>query len=131
PFEVVQEVERGRLHDFFTTPFEAELIVDGTNVFARTGKSWVRVHNPPREVFFKADSQVMPLAGTSHTYAARGVYRAREGRCNDWDVLDGATSEPYQICVGITNNLPYRLLSYGGTVSAFYDSSEDVFCAAP
>jgi hypothetical protein len=117
----------GKMHIQMADPEYLEAInVDGL-VWVRQGSYWRPIPAPPEHLSDRADTLVpVIVALRPESLKRNGVQRARAGRCYEWEVTDVREDEPTRVCLGVADNLPYRLHWPDGLVVEFYDFDADV-----
>ena len=125
PFEYVQEVDGARMRIVVSKPFEADVILEGKDAYARVGASWVRVPKPRPELTESLAQHVHALAAWTPKLARVGGVKARAGRCQEWEIVDGGPTDARRICIS-NRNLPYRLKMPGGGTIELYDFGDVV-----
>src|SRR5262249_38316066 len=72
-----------------------EMVVEGGDVFVRSGSFWQRALDAPAQVAARPDRLIGQLGGLrGRPFRLIGPTRARAGRCEDWDLTDNAPGEP-------------------------------------
>ena len=116
-----------KMHVQMAEPEYLEAINAFGLVWARQGSYWRPIPSPPDHLVDRADEIVPPLAKLRRdALKSLGVQRARAGRCYEWEVTDSDASGLLRFCLGVADNLPYRMTMADGVVVEFYDFDADV-----
>lgn len=116
-----------KMHIQMADPEYLEAINVDSRVWVRQGSYWRRLASPPDHLVERADAVVPLLARVRREgLVSRGVQRSRSGRCYEWEVADVRPDELARFCLGVSDNLPYRISWLDGLVIEFYDWDADV-----
>jgi hypothetical protein len=116
-----------KMHVQMADPEYLEAVNILGEVWLRQGSYWRPLPTPPEHLVERAD-EVVPLLTRLRRPALKsaGVQRSRSGRCYEWEVTDARRDEPTRFCLGVADNLPYRISWPDGLVIEFFDFDADV-----
>ncbi|HEV8633710.1 MAG TPA: hypothetical protein VG370_05645 [Chloroflexota bacterium] len=128
PGDLTQEYDGpAKMRVLIARPESAELLVIDGQAYLRWGSYWRPLGDPPRHVVERLDELVPRLARVRRSMLeSRGVQRARAGRCYEWELVGNRPNEPERFCLGVTDDLPYRVVMPGGMAVEFFDFDADI-----
>jgi hypothetical protein len=128
PADLTQEYDGpDKMRVLIVRPDSAEVLVLFGQAYLRWGSYWRPLPDPPAHVVERLDGLVPRLADLRPAgLASRGIQRARAGRCYEWEVTDNGPEEPERFCLGVADNLPYRVVMPGGLAVEYFDFDADL-----
>jgi hypothetical protein len=128
PADLTQEYDGpDKMRVLIARPESAEVLVLFGQAYLRWGSYWRPLTDPPGHVVERVDGLVPRLADLRRAgLQPRGVQRVRAGRCYEWELTDNRPDEPERFCLGVADNLPYRIVMPGGLAVEYFDFDADV-----
>ena len=128
PADLTQEYDGpDKMRVVITRPESSEVLVIAGQAYLHWGSYWRPLPDPPRHVVERVDELVPRLASLRRAgLRSRGVQRVRAGRCYEWELTDNRPEEPESFCLGVADDLPYRIVMPGGLAVEYFDFDADI-----